>query len=73
MGVLKRVKRLLAQSDGVAVVENTGPATATDGGSATTGYSGPPPKHGQTVVVKNTGPATASGPGSRAVSGIDYT
>jgi hypothetical protein len=73
MGVFSRVKRFLAQGDGVTVVENTGPATATDGGSAITGYSGPPPKRGQTVVVKNTGPATASGSGSRAVSGIDYT
>lgn len=58
---------------GALVVENTGHATEADGGTAVTGYSGPPPRRGQKVVVKNTGDATASGPGSRAVSGIDYT
>lgn len=58
---------------GALVVENTGHATEADGGTAVTGYSGPPPRRGQKVVVKNTGDATASGPGSRAISGIDYT
>lgn len=58
---------------GALTVENTGSATEADGGTAVTGYSGPPPRRGQKVTVKNTGDATASGPGSRAVSGIDYT
>jgi hypothetical protein len=58
---------------GVLTVENTGSATEVDGGTAVTGYSGPPSRRGQKITVKNTGDATASGPGSRAVSGIDYT
>lgn len=33
MGILNRVKRLMGQSDSVAVVENTGPATASGSGS----------------------------------------
>lgn len=58
---------------GCIVVEGTGEAVEANGGSANTGYSGPPLRRGQKVVVKNTGDATASGPGSRANSGIDWT
>lgn len=71
MGVLRRLFQ--SRSDGDLVVENTGEVTETEGGTAVSGYSGPPPRRGQRVVVKNTGNATATGPGSRSVSGIDYT
>jgi len=73
MGVLSRVKHFLTRDGATVVIENTGPATSSNGGAAVTGYSGPSPKSGGSVTVKNTGPATASGPGSRSVSGIDYT
>ncbi|QBZ71987.1 hypothetical protein SEA_KRADAL_89 [Streptomyces phage Kradal] len=72
MGVLRRLAARM-RGDGDLVVENTGEVTETGGGTAVTGYNGPPPRRGQGITVKNTGAATASGPGSRAVSGIDYT
>jgi hypothetical protein len=70
MGVIARIRSRLGR--GTLVVENTGDEVATGGGSAVSGYSGPPPKPGQSIVVKNTGSATATGDGD-AVSGISYT
>lgn len=71
MGIVRRaIDRLTGGGD--LVVENTGQVTQTDGGTAVSGYSGPPPRRGQRIVVKNTGAATATGDGD-AVSGISYT
>lgn len=71
MEVLRHLRRMFGSGD--LVVENTGEATETSGGTAVTGYSGPPPRRGQRIVGKNTGNATAVGQGSRANSGIDFT
>jgi hypothetical protein len=70
MGFMARVRSRVNR--GVLVVENTGDETVMGTGSAVSGYSGPPPKRGQSIVVRNTGSATATGDGG-AVSGISYT
>lgn len=72
MGTINRITRLFRREAGTLVIENTGSVTEADGGTAVTGYSGPPPRRGQKIIVKNTGDATATG-GSDAVSGISYT
>lgn len=71
MGILSRLRS--RRNNGGLVVENTGEAAEVNGGTAVTGYSGPPPKPGQSVTVRNTGNATAVGEGSRSVSGIDWS
>lgn len=77
MEIKSRIRRIFSSrttpAEGRLVVENTGEVTEQNGGTAVTGYSGPPPRPGQKITVKNTGNATASGEGSRSVSGIDYT
>lgn len=73
MGLIGRLRDLVTTPRGTLIVENTGDVTETDGGTAVSGYAGPPPKRGQKIVVKNTGSATATRRGSRSVSGIDYT
>lgn len=58
-------------SGGVFIVKSTGQATAPEGSTANTGFSGSLPR-GRKVVVENTGNATATG-GGYANSGIVYS
>lgn len=81
MGIKNRIRKFLDdraasttnRGEGRLIVKNTGKAIEVDGGTAVTGYSGPPLRRNQEVIVKNTGSATASGEGSQANSGINYT
>lgn len=76
-GVLALVWALLTtpstSQQGTDTAANTGKATATDGGRASTGVRRPRGVEGGSAKATGTGDASADGSGSSASTGVDYS